>query len=199
MTKWLFGDVGMKMKNENSLSIRNLAHNLTMAQKLGLGFGVVIVALVIVFLSFMIANITEEAGGDEEQIEEIPEVVESVAQLEEDGYIVTIDTVTNEEGTTVITGTKEDEWGNVTTINPNLVTTYFPYQVAREHEGYDSTLRYYLNIDEENDKVIRAMIEDCDVEGDTALVQQYINSIPIDMSGYTVEYQTFSTDSDCGE
>ena len=189
----------MVMKNENGLSIRNLAHNLTMVQKLGLGFGAVIVVLVIVFLSFMIANITEEAGGDEEKIEEIPEVVESVAQLEEDGYIVTIDTVTNEEGATVITGTKEDEWGNVTTINPNLVTTYFPYQVAREHEGYDSTLRYYLNIDEENDKVIRAMIEDCDVEGDTALVQQYINSIPIDMSGYTVEYQTFSTDSDCGE
>lgn len=106
------------------------------------------------------------------------------------------DVVSEDDNAGMVIETKEDEYGNVTTVNPELITTYFPYQAMRDHEEYGSTLRYFLSIDE-GSTVIDAVIEYCDVENDKALVQQYIDAIPLDLSAYTVNYETFYEDARC--
>lgn len=170
-------------------NIGNLWRNLSVKEKLGFGLGFLIIIGLIVGLYFMIF------GGGEEVLE--PGTTTEETYVNEKGDTVTKVTTVDEGGEATVTETKEDEWGNVTTVDPSLITTYLPYQVAREHEGEIETLRYFLYIDDDNDKLIHAMIEDCDEENDRALVEQYINSIPLDMSGYTVEYETFYEDAVC--
>ena len=180
------------LMEQQGYSIGNLWGNLSAKEKLGLALGVLIIIGLIVVLVFTVLN-----PSSEEKLEPGTETEESY--VNEWGDVVTKKTVVSEDGEATVTETKKDEWGNVTTVDPNLITTYFPYQVAREHKEWVPTLKYYLYIDEENDKLIHASIEDCDEEGDKALVQEYINSIPLDMSEYKVEFQTFSDDADCGE
>ena len=149
---------------------------------------VMIVCLVIVLVAVLVTGDGDDGG-------EIVDVAEGI-YTDENGNTVTVETTTNANGDTTTTETKEDAYGNVTTTDPNLVTTYFPYQVMREHDGYSATMRYFLSADEST-KVITAMVEECDVEGDKALVQEYIDSIPLDLSDYTVEYATFVVDAVC--
>ena len=177
---------------QQGYSAGNLWRNLSGKEKLGFGLGVLIIIGLIVVLAFMVFN-----SAGEEKLEPGTETEESY--VNEWGDVVTKKTTVNEDGDVAVTETKEDEWGNVTTVDPDLITTYFPYQVAREHKEWMPTLKYYLYIDEENNKLIHASIEECDEEGDKALVQEYINSIPLDMSEYKVEFETFSDDADCGE
>lgn len=182
------------MNNSGSeFSLRNLLNNLTTAQKLGIGLGFVIFALMLVFVGFLASDRENgEQSVGESAVEETEEVY-----TDENGYTVTKKTYIDESGETVTEGTKEDADGNVTTIDPGLITTYFPYQVSRKHkESNESTLRYFLSIDEET-KTINALVEECDVAGDQALVQEYINSVPLDLSAYTVVYETFSNNASC--
>lgn len=178
--------------------IKNLWKNLTTSQKIGWGLGVVIAILLIVLLAVMMSGQSGKSGTTEE--ENITE--ETYTTNDGNTYTVTTETMENGSGEEVEVSTKMDEYGNVTTTDPNLITTYFPYQVMRQHEGelvelgFDSTVRYSLNLDEEN-KVITAMIEDCDQEGDKELVERYLSVIPIDLSAYTVEYEVFAEDAIC--
>ena len=68
----------------------------------------------------------------------------------------------------------------------------------RQHKEWTNTLRYYLSVNETK-KTIHAIVEDCDIDQDKAMIQAYIKSIPIDLSDYTVEYELNSVDADCGE
>ena len=115
-----------------------------------------------------------------------------------DGYTYNEEMITNEAGETETIWTKTDEYGNTTTMNPEMITTYFPYQAVREHADGSASLRYYLSVEEGN-TTIDAVIEYCDVENDKILVEQYVNAIPIDMSAYTINYEEFSEDANCGE
>ena len=174
---------------KNSLS--NLWDNLSGKKKLG------VVVSALLALSFLVVLVAMFAVGS--NVQGGPEGMINGTYQDEQGNIVNVETTVNENGETVTTRTKTDEYGNTTTVDPNLITTYFPYQVMREHAEWTPTLKYYLYISDDNNMVINAMIEACDEERDMALVQQYIDSIPLDMSGYTVEYQTFDTDADCGD
>ena len=159
-------------------------------QKIGLLVaGLVIISLVVVLVAVLLV-------GDSEVSDRVVDETEGT-YVNENGDTVTVETVTNESGATTTRETKEDAYGNVTTTDPGLITTYFPYQVVREHEGYGATMRYFLGVDSEK-KTIKAMVEECDVEGDKALVEAYIDSIPLDLSEYTVNYETFTVDAVCG-
>lgn len=162
-------------------------------QKIGfLVAGVVIISLVLVLVAMLLIGDGSDGGNGGEKI--ISET--EGTYVNENGDTVTVETVTNANGDTTTRETKEDAYGNVTTTDPELITTYFPYQVVREHEGYGATMRYFLSADSEK-KIIKAMIEECDMEGDKALVREYINNIPLDLSEYTVNYETFTVDAVC--
>ena len=177
-------------------SIKNLFNNLTTKQIIIFGASIIVVILLLV-LSIMLSGdsgSTEDGGFGNENSSEVATGEETYT--DEQGYTVTKVTTTDENGDIVVVETKMDNYGNVTTVEPSLITTYFPYQIMREHEGMESTLRYFLSINDE-EKTIDALIEYCDEEGDKALVQEYINSIPIDLSSYTVNYESFSEDAIC--
>lgn len=192
---------------EKGYSLSNLFKNMTKNQKIGVLVVIAIIVILIIILASLMAGgeqIIDGAvsNGETEQSEDGTSVEEET-YVNDEGYTVTKEITTYADGGKIITETKEDEYGNVTTVDPSLITTYFPYQVMRKHtsedlldSGFEYTLRYSLSLDE-GAKVINATIEFCDVEGDKALVQEYINSIPLDLSAYTVNYETFSEDAFC--
>lgn len=116
--------------------------------------------------------------------------------LDEDGNTIIRTVVTNSDGTKTVTEIKRDAYGNVNTTNPNMISTYFPHQVMREHEDGESTFRLYLSLDEKT-KVINAVTEGCNEEEDKALVKEYIESVPLDLSDYTITYEEASEDVGC--
>lgn len=183
--------------NNSGYSLGNLVKNLTVAQKLGIGLGFVIIILLLVFVGFLVGDMSSNEQENDNN-DNSSEIVEET-YTDENGYTVTTNTYINESGEKVTEGTKKDEYGNVTTLDPNLITTYFPYQVVRKHqEPMNATLRYYLAVNEET-KTIKALVEECDVAGDQALVQQYVDSIPLDLSEYTIVYDTFVNNAICSD
>ena len=174
---------------QQGYSITNLWRNLSGKEKLGFGLGILIIIGLIIGLGFMLF------GNTNEEVLE-PGTTTEESYVNDDGDTVTKTTVVSEDGEATVTETKKDEWGNVTTVDPNLITTYFPYQEERPHDDMEGTLRFYLDVDTEN-KVISASIEECDTEGDKELVQQYLDSIPVDISEYKVEYNPFYIDAEC--
>lgn len=117
---------------------------------------------------------------------------------DEDGNTV-IKTVTiNDDGSKMESEIKQDSYGNVNTTDPKLISTYFPHQIMREHEGGDSTFRVFMDANTK-DKVIEAVIESCAEDEDKALVQEYVKNVPIDMSAYTISYTTAREDVDCDQ
>lgn len=177
--------------SNGGFAVKNLWRNLTKVQKVGILAGLIIVILLGVLLALLVA---EQNNGNET----VEEVAAEETYTTDDGniYTVTTDTVVDENGNEVTVSVKEDEYGNTTTTDPNLITTYFPHQVMREHGNMDPTLRYFLYIDE-GEMVIHASIEECDVEGDKELVQRYLSSVPVDLSGYTINYEIFDEDVVC--
>lgn len=189
---------------EQGYSLSNIFKNTTRKQRVGFGVILAVVVVLLIVLIVLVMNNPQDndIDNEEEQTDSVVDVTEDT-YVDEQGNTVTQEITTYADGGTIITETKTDEYGNVTTVDPSLITTYFPYQVMRKHAnedlidfGLEYTLRYSLYLDEDA-KVINATIEYCDVEGDKALVQEYINSIPLDLSGYTVNYETFSEDAFC--
>ena len=167
-------------------------------------FLVVVIALLIILVVLLTSGSPSDGGVDDDtgQEEGVVDVTEDT-YTNEDGYTVTQEIKTYADGGKVITETKVDEYGNVTTVDPSLITTYFPHQVMRQHTskdlvdaGFEYTLRYSLQLDEDA-KAITATIEYCDEGGNKALVQEYLSAIPLDLSEYTVNYETFTEDAFC--
>ena len=189
---------------EQGYSLSNIFKNTTRKQRIAFGLAFLIIVVLLIVLILLAANNSLRGEGDEVgQANEQDEDVTEESYVNDQGYTVTKKTTTYENGETVTTETKMDQYGNVTTTDPDLITTYFPYQVMRRHtsedlinSGFEYTLQYSLGLDE-GGKVINATIEYCDEEGDKALVQQYLDSIPLDLSEYTVNYETFRADAFC--
>ncbi len=179
---------------EQGYSFGNIAKNMTRKQKVLSILFVLIVVILIIILSVMLSNYNQPEA--EEETEVTTDVTERNEVINGQDYVVTKETTVNADGETEVTETKMDSFGNVTTTEPNLITTYFPYQVVREHEDGRITLRYSLRIQEDSN-VINAAVEGCDVENDKKLVQEYLNSIPIDLSNYTINYVPFFEDAFC--
>lgn len=178
----------------NTNPIHNFFSNLNRNQKIALGLGAVILIAIIALIPQPFQT-SQKSGSDETGTIDNPKAEN---YTDEQGYTVVKESYTNDQGEEVITGTRTDPYGNVTTLDPSLITTYFPYQVMREHKEWNSTFRFYLSINE-NDKIIYANMEDCDIEQDKKIISDYIKSIPIDLSEYSVEYSLTDVNTDCGE
>ena len=173
-------------KGDNHL--KTLINNLDPKKKLGLIIGFITFIILII----LIVNLSQNSFNSDTKKGPIEETY-----TDEQGYTVNREIVTDENGETSVQGTKEDQYGNVTTLDPDLITTYFPYQVMREHLHHTPTLKYYLGINEDTG-VIRVNMEDCDVENDKKEIEEYLDSIPLDLSNYTIEYELSNTDTNCG-
>ncbi len=180
---------------EASSLLHNLLRNLSIKQKIVIVLGIVLIVGLTAFAFFYLQ--ANEAGNSESRSTNDNDTA-TETYVDEQGYTVTTETHVDDSGKEYTTTTREDPYGNITTADPDLITTYFPYQVMREHKEWTSTLKYFLTIDEDT-KIIGADMEDCDIENDKRLIDQYIQSIPIDLSDYTIEYNLISVDTDCGE
>lgn len=181
---------------EQGYSLSNLFKNTTKGQKIGVGLFLLIAVVLLIVLMTLLSDSFLSDNEEVEQTEEPTEEVVEEQYVNSQGYTVTKKTTIYPDGEESVEETKMDEYGNVTTVDPDLITTYFPYQVIREHSDWGPTLRYYLSINYD-DNVINALIEFCDVDEDKTLVQQYLDSIPLDLSAYTVNYEIFSEDAIC--
>lgn len=181
---------------QQEYSIKNVFKKMKKSQIVGIVLFVVILVLALVLVGLLAEKPQDGNSTSGDENGESSTVVETYTG--EDGYTYTKEIVTDENGDATIVETKTDEYGNVTTVAPGLITTYFPYQVMREHSDYIATLRYSFAVDEES-KTITGLVEYCDAEGDKALAQEYLNSIPMDLSEYTVIYDVFSEDAFCTE
>ena len=186
---------------EQGYSLSNIFKNTTKKQKIWFGLALMIIVILLVILVFFVmeGGSTSENEGDDnvEQGNGVVNVTED-SYINDRGYTVTQKITTYADGSEVITETKMDKYGNVTTTDPTLITTYFPYQEMRGHKDSYSTLRYYVRVYEE-DKTIEAFVEYCDEEQDKNLVYKYIDSVPIDLSEYTVKFEIADIYISCEE
>lgn len=174
-------------------AFRNLIHNLTKKQVIAIVLGLVFLVIVAIVLS----NIASSPTGSSNDNDTNEDSSANEVYVDENGYTITTEVNIDENGEEYTVTTREDPYGNVTTTDPNLISTYFPYQVMREHVDWNPTLRYFLYINEES-KTIYVNMEDCDIENDKKLIAEYIDSIPIDLSAYNIEYELSTVDTDCG-
>ena len=79
--------------------------------------------------------------------------------------------------------------------NTDSLSLYLPHYVYPE--GHDDVApNYYISGDEDSKTIIIA-VSDCNIERFKMEAWDYLNSIPIDFSEYTVEYETNSMDVEC--
>ncbi len=170
-----------------------LIHNTTTKQKVVAILVIISLVIMGIIISYVASLPTgsSDSGDTEGNGSAVNETY-----VDENGYTITTEVNIDENGEEYTVTTREDPYGNVTTTDPNLITTYFPYQVVREHDDWDPTLRFYLSINEDS-KTIYADMEDCDIENDKKLIAEYIDSIPIDLSAYTIEYKLSTIDTSC--
>lgn len=66
------------------------------------------------------------------------------------------------------------------------------------HENTDPTWRYSIELVDDDEQLIYVTVEACDEENDKNLAKQYIESVPLDLSGYKIEYEAINLDTYCG-
>lgn len=184
---------------DNSFSIKNLFTNLSKQQKIAAGL---ILPGILIVLAIMVPIINSAQEGFED-------------------YELGDHDSSNESDTTVgvgqkwdsnTTNTNDDDNNDSETVEVPVSTSYnddheytlidyLPYSayVFLDYDDADDTSRVYYSIEENTaiEKGIVISVDSCDVEGNTAAAQEYLKSIPVDLSEYTVVYQTHTGEVPC--
>lgn len=179
--------------NRNNYSIKNLLINLTRKQKIAILLLVVLmtVAIIIVIATIKVLdediNNSEIAGDDtsaESATDASSEIDEGVQWGKDDEYVV--DVPTNTE------------------YNPEHEYTLIEYIPASryEYKQYGDGqvgIRDYWWIMENTavEKGIVVSVNNCNAEGNTAEANEFLKKLPVDLSEYTVVYQTHTDDMPC--
>lgn len=152
---------------------QNLYNNLTQKQKIGIVaiFFVIVIILVIVG----IAVSTQQSENKDQLLDDSSEYIED--EDYDPDYV-------DPEKTPI-------EGGDQSSIE-----TFLPHAVFVEEEDF-SALRYYIEEDAESDNVINVMFSACDEATSKTLAQEYLDSIPLDLSGYTINYEPVEEDAYC--
>ncbi|MBR3236327.1 hypothetical protein IKF92_01430 [Candidatus Saccharibacteria bacterium] len=79
--------------------------------------------------------------------------------------------------------------------NTYSLDLYLPYVVDSENEDATSNVYVYGN---ENDKTINVEVSACDPEKYKKMAMDYLESTPIKLSDYTINYEVSYTDIECG-
>lgn len=172
------------MNNEN-ISIRNLLRNLTKNQKLGIIVFLIIIAIIVAIVAGFVNNIQNDSpsNNEEETAKNSVPVSSGIKwsdtsdgnQEESERIEVPVSTEYNEE-------------------HEYTLIEYLPFaRFTYKDYGYDQHgVRGYWIITENTavEKGIVVSVDNCDVKGNTAAANEYLRNLPVDLSGYTVVYQT---------
>ena len=176
---------------EQGYSLGNILKNTTKKQRIGFGLAFVVIVALVVILFVMIGTPQESSdeagdnGGASEEVAETEQIVlgEGVAgtALAEDG---------NDEKTAsaqVPVSTEYNERHKYTLVD------YMPSAIYdfKEYGDGQSGTRIYWEIVENTaiEKGIVVKLDSCDEAGNKALANEYLRSIPVDLSDYVIVYQ----------
>ena len=80
--------------------------------------------------------------------------------------------------------------------NTKSLSLYLPYVVKSKYEGGAPNIYIEGN---ENNRRIDVMLSTCDTDALRSQAENYLNSIPVDLSEYTINYNVSEADARCNE
>lgn len=177
----------------NEMSLKNLAKNMTLRQKVGIGLFMVISVLIVVFLTLVI-NTTQEDFAEEE---ETTSSMDSNVTIEEG---VTGDNLNDDASddvdvveTPVSIDYNED---HVYTLIDYIPKSNYRYITYGDNQ-YGVRGYWIINENTAVEKGIVVSVDSCDVEGNTASANEYLKNLPVDLSEYLIVYQEHTGDVPC--
>ena len=181
---------------EQEYSFKNLFQNMNRRQKIGLAVFVVVVVILIAVLTMMAGTLNEMSDGESDNGEEAELVEQEATETAEgvSGGILSNGPDSN-ENITVPIKTNYDETHEYSLIE------YLPvgkYNVEEGDESEEGVVAYYYI--EENtaiDNGIVITVDSCNVEENQRMANDYLKSLPVDLSGYIIVYQTDVSDLPC--
>lgn len=176
---------------QQEYGIKNIFKNTTRGQKVVAGlFVLIVVILVVVLIVLVMGNAEEDLSDDDGSGDNgATEVVEGTQGLD------TGDGGGNVQNVEVPVSTKFEENHNYTLIE------YLPkgeYAFLNgEESDEDSVVYYYISENTAIDKGIVVSVDSCDEEGNTTKANDYLKSLPVDLSEYVIVYETHTGDVPC--
>lgn len=175
---------------QQEYGIKNILKNTTRGQKITVVLFLLIVVVLVVVLIVLATGETEEELGDGESGDGTVVVSEGTQGLDADG-----ENSENGNLVEVPVSTKFEENHNYTLIE------YLPkgeYAFLNgEESDEDSVVYYYISENTAIDKGIVVSVDSCDEEGNTTKANDYLKSLPVDLSEYVIVYETHVGDVPC--
>ncbi len=176
------------MNNEN-FSIKDLLRNLTNNQKLGIIAFLTITIIATIMIVGLVNTLQNNTSNKE---------TEKNSGSTSSG--IKWDDISNRnqeeiETVDVPVSTEYNEEHEYTLID-YLPSSKYGY---KDYGDNQHGVRGYWIISENTaiEKGIVVSVDDCDVAGNTAAANEYLDNLPVDLSGYTVVYQTHVGDVPC--
>lgn len=186
---------GIHKMDNNPSPVHNMFANLTRKQIAGIGSFIMIIIIVLILIALIVNTMQQSPNSNNE-----PETTDAIVSEAVKWGDIDSDTNTHTDSNSTDTikvpvSTEYNEKHEYT------LADYIPYDSYVFLDKYDSndTLRIYYSIDENSaiEKGIVISVDSCDVEGNTIAAQNYLKSIPVDLSEYVVVYQTHSGNVPC--
>lgn len=172
-------------------SIHNLSQNLTKSQKIGICAVFVICILLIVLASLSLTapsdNITENDAIEDN-------VTTATVALDKGTKYNNGDIGSADQTTVEVPASTDYNEDHI-----YLLTDYLPYdKYVLDYDGSGNS-RMYFSIMENTavDKGIVVSADSCGIEENIAAANEYLNSIPVDLSDYVIVYQTHTDEAPC--
>ena len=174
---------------EQGYSLSNIFKNTTKKQRIAFII-VLVVIIALISVLFMLVGASEETAEETTDSEEEVALFEGVAG----------DTIENEEegdGTKIDVPVSTD----YNSKHSYTLIDYLPkgeYKFLTGEESFVNSITYYI-IKENTavDKGIVVSVDVCDVKGNKKAANDYLKSLPIDLSEYVIVYQTHGSDVPC--
>lgn len=177
--------------NSESISIENLLNNLNKKKKLGIAAFLIIALIIVAMILGFINSLHNNPSSNKEEVVKNSTLTESGVEWDD------ISNGNQEEAKTIdvpVSTEYNDE--HKYTLIEHLPFARFAYKdYGQDQHG----VRGYWIITENTavEKGIIISVDDCDEEGNTAAANEYLSSLPVDLSGYIVVYQTHVGDVPC--
>ena len=161
--------------NNDNFSLRNLFTNLTGKQKLAAVVILIIVAIVGVIISGAINSV----------------------QSNLDGGLATTEATNLDDGSSInvpVSTEYDENFGYP--LDDYLPKASFTYKYYGDNESGTRTY-WVINENTAVDRGVVISVDSCDVEGNTKAALEYLKSLPVNLGGYSVVYQTHVGEVPC--
>lgn len=186
-------------------SFGNVLKNMTKQQKIGAITFLAIIGFLIIVLFVLIAKPDNASLGDTEDGEAEENI--SATEIVEEGINGSIiESGSNNAGNSdgaglekiqVPVSTDYDDEHEYTLID-YLPKGEYMFQLGEESDENMVTY-YYISENTAVDKGIVVSVDACDEDNNKAAANEYLRTLPVDLSEYTIVYQTHMSDIPCEE